>query len=92
MLVLTLPIIFPIIMTLGFDPIWFGVIMVIVLEMGLITPPVGLNVFLVKMIAPNVPLNRIFVGIAPFWFAMLAVLVLLIVFPQIAIFLPQKMF
>lgn len=92
MLVLTLPIIFPIILTLGFDPIWFGVLMVIVLEMGLITPPVGLNVFLVKMIAPRVPLNRIFAGIAPFWCAMLAVLILLILLPQIATYLPQKMF
>ena len=92
MLVLTLPIIFPIILTLGFDPIWFGVLMVIVLEMGLITPPVGLNVFLVKMIAPRVPLHRIFAGIAPFWFAMLAVLILLILVPQIATYLPEKMF
>lgn len=92
MLVLTLPIIFPIILALGFDPIWFGVLMVIVLEMGLITPPVGLNVFLVKMIAPDVELSKIFWGIAPFWIAMLATLILLILFPQIAIYLPQKMF
>ncbi|MEP2533220.1 TRAP transporter large permease [Shimia sp.] len=92
MLVLTLPIIFPIILALGFDPIWFGVLMVIVLEMGLITPPVGLNVFLVKMIAPSVPLSKIFSGIAPFWVAMLAALILLILFPQIALFLPHQMF
>ena len=92
MLVLTLPIIFPIILALGFDPIWFGVLMVIVLEMGLITPPVGLNVFLVKMIAPEVPLLRIFRGIVPFWFAMLAILVLLVAFPEIAVYLPQQMF
>ena len=92
MLVLTLPIIFPIVLALGFDPIWFGVLMVIVLEMGLITPPVGLNVFLVKMIAPKVPLSTIFSGIAPFWVAMLAALILLVLFPQIALVLPQQMF
>ncbi len=92
MLVLTLPIIFPIVLALGFDPIWFGVLMVIVLEMGLITPPVGLNVFLVKMIAPRVPLATIFSGIAPFWVAMLVTLVLLVLFPQIAMFMPQQMF
>ncbi|NKB54464.1 MAG: TRAP transporter large permease subunit [Rhizobiaceae bacterium] len=92
MLVLTLPIIFPIILALGFDPIWFGVLMVIVLEMGLITPPVGLNVFLVKMIAPRASLAKIFKGIAPFWVAMLVALILLVLFPQIALVLPQQMF
>lgn len=92
MLVLTLPIAFPIVLALGFDPIWFGVLMVVVLEMSLITPPVGLNVFLVKIIAPKVPLQRIFAGILPFWVAMVAVIVLIIAFPSIALFLPEKMF
>jgi tripartite ATP-independent transporter DctM subunit len=92
MLVLTLPILFPTVVALGFDPIWFGVIMVIVLEMGLITPPVGVNVFVVKSIARNVPLATMFRGVLPFWGAMMACVLLLIAFPQIATFLPQTMF
>ena len=92
MLVLTLPIIFPVISSLGYSPIWFGVMVVIVLEMGLLSPPVGVNVFVVKGVAPDVPLNTIFRGIWPFWFAMLLCLVILVVFPQIALFLPEAMF
>jgi tripartite ATP-independent transporter DctM subunit len=92
MLVLTLPILFPTVVALGFDPIWFGVIMVIVLEMGLITPPVGVNVFVVKSIARDVPLGQMFRGVLPFWGAMMVCTLLLIIFPQIATFLPQTMF
>ena len=92
MLVLTLPILFPTVIALGFDPIWFGVVMVIVLEMGLITPPVGVNVFVVKSIAPDVPLGRMFQGVLPFWAAMVVCVLLLVAFPQIATFLPQTMF
>jgi tripartite ATP-independent transporter DctM subunit len=91
MLVLTLPIVFPIVSQLGFDPIWFGVIMVIVLEMGLITPPVGMNVYVVKGIAGDVPMARIFEGVMPFLVAMIVCIALLIAFPQIALFLPQTM-
>jgi tripartite ATP-independent transporter DctM subunit len=92
MLVLTLPILFPTVVALGFDPIWFGVIMVLVLEMGLITPPVGVNVFVVKSIARDVPLGQMFRGVLPFWGAMMVCTLLLIIFPQIATFLPQTMF
>jgi tripartite ATP-independent transporter DctM subunit len=92
MLVLTLPVVFPVILALGYDPIWFGVIVVIVLEMGLISPPVGVNVFVVKGVAPDVTLEKIFRGIWPFWLAMLIALMILIAFPQIALFLPQRMF
>jgi tripartite ATP-independent transporter DctM subunit len=92
MLVLTLPILFPTVIALGFDPIWFGVVMVIVLEMGLITPPVGVNVFVVKSIARDVPLGQMFRGVLPFWGAMMVCTLLLIIFPQIATFLPQTMF
>src|SRR5690606_23346572 len=91
MLVLTLPIVHPLILTLGYDPIWFGVVMVIVLEMGLISPPVGINVFVVKGIAQHVPLGRIYAGIMPFWVAMAVCALLLIMFPQIALLLPQTM-
>jgi tripartite ATP-independent transporter DctM subunit len=92
MLVLTLPILFPTVVALGFDPIWFGVVMVIVLEMGLITPPVGVNVFVVKSIAREVPLARMFRGVLPFWGAMMVCVLLLVAVPQIATFLPQTMF
>jgi tripartite ATP-independent transporter DctM subunit len=91
MLVLTLPIVFPVIVDLGYDPIWFGVVMVIVLEMGLISPPVGVNVFVVKGFAEDVPMRDIFAGILPFWGAMLVCLLLLVLFPQIALFLPDTM-
>ena len=91
-LVLTIPLVQPILMALGVDLIWFGVLMVIVLEMALISPPVGINVFVVKGIAPNVPLNTIFRGIWPFWFAMLAAVILVLTFPDIALLLPNTMF
>lgn len=92
MLVLTLPVVFPVILALGYSPIWFGVVVVIVLEMGLISPPVGVNVFVVKGVAPDVPLAKIFSGIWPFWLAMLACLLILTAFPQIALYLPERMF
>jgi len=91
MMVLTLPIFFPIITQLGIDPIWFGVLVVLTLEMGLISPPVGINVFIVKSVATDVPLGRIFVGVAPFWIAMLVALVILVSFPQISLVLPNTM-
>jgi tripartite ATP-independent transporter DctM subunit len=90
-LVLTLPIVVPIVQALEYDLIWFGVLMVIVLEMGLISPPVGINVFVVKGLVPDVPLSQVFAGIFPFWFAMLAGLILIIAFPDIALLLPNTM-
>jgi tripartite ATP-independent transporter DctM subunit len=92
MLVLTLPIFFPIITAVGIDPIWFGVMCVLALEMGLISPPVGLNVFIVKSVAPNVSLGQIFSGVVLFWAMMLVTLAILIAFPQIALILPNTMF
>jgi len=91
MLVVTLPVVFPIVSGLGFDPIWFGVICVIVIEMGLITPPVGVNVFVVKGVAEGVPMATIFRGVLPFWFAMAVCLGLLVAFPDIALYLPSRM-
>jgi tripartite ATP-independent transporter DctM subunit len=91
MMVLTVPIVLPIIMELGYDPIRFGIIMVLVLEMGLISPPVGMNVFVVKGVAPHVPIGQIYRGIMPFWCAMAVCVGLLIAFPQIALFLPDTM-
>ncbi|MBM3530506.1 MAG: TRAP transporter large permease [Alphaproteobacteria bacterium] len=91
MMVLTLPVVFPIVTALGYDPIWFGVIMVIVLEMGLISPPVGVNVFVVKGVAGDVPMNEIFAGILPFWAAMIVTIAVLVVLPEIALMLPNSM-
>jgi tripartite ATP-independent transporter DctM subunit len=91
MLVLTLPVVIPIAIALEWDLIWFGIIVVILLEMGLISPPVGVNVFVVKSLVPDVPMRRIFSGIWPFWWAMVAMIALLVAFPQLALYLPQKL-
>jgi tripartite ATP-independent transporter DctM subunit len=91
MLVLTLPIVIPIMKALNYDLIWFGVMMVIVLEMGLIDPPVGINVFVVKGLVPDVPVGQIFAGVLPFWFAMMVCIAILIMFPEIALFIPNTM-
>ena len=91
MLVLTLPIFFPIVLELGIDPIWFGVLTVLTLEMGLISPPVGINVFIVKSVAPRVPLSDIFRGVLPFWLMMILTVIILLAFPQIVLFLPDTM-
>ncbi|MDB2603601.1 TRAP transporter large permease [Planktomarina temperata] len=92
MLVLTLPIFFPVVLQMGIDPIWFGVLVVLTLEMGLISPPVGINVFIVKSVAPKVALADIFRGVLPFWLAMLVTLGILIAFPQVSLLLPNTMF
>lgn len=91
MLVLTIPVVIPIAIGLEWDLIWFGIMIVVVLEMGMISPPVGINVFIVKSIAPDVPMGKIFRGIWPFWFAMAFMLVLLVLFPQIALYLPERL-
>ncbi|WP_342076825.1 TRAP transporter large permease [Yoonia sp. SS1-5] len=91
MLVLTVPLIQPILEPLGVDMILFGVLAVIALEMGLISPPVGMNVFIVKSVAPDVNIGTIFRGIWPFWGAMLVALVILLLFPQIVLMLPDTM-
>jgi len=90
-LLLTLPIVFPLIMTLGYDPIWFGVVMVVVTGLGMITPPVGLNVYVVYGVVKDVPLVTIFRGIWPFVGAIIICIAILIAFPQIAVFLPSLM-
>jgi len=88
---LTVPIFFPLIVKLGFDPIWFGILVVRTTEMGLITPPVGLNVFIIKGVAKDVPIGTIFRGILPFLFADLCQVALLIAIPQLSLFLPSLM-
>jgi len=88
--VLTIPVIYPLVVAMGFDPIWFGVVIVLILEMGLITPPVGLNVFALAGVT-GIPLHTIFRGVLPFVVAMIICVILLVVFPQIALFIPSKM-
>jgi TRAP-type C4-dicarboxylate transport system permease large subunit len=90
-IMLVVPIIFPTMMKLGFDPIWLGVIMVKVSEIGLITPPVGLNVYVVKAAAPDVPLTTIFKGVFPFLIADIINTFVLILFPQLSLWLPSMM-
>ena len=92
MMVLTVPVVLPVMMKLGQDPIWFGIVMVVVMEMGLISPPVGVNVFIVKGIAGDTPMRDIFIGILPFWVAMIICLAVLVLFPDLALFLPNTMF
>jgi tripartite ATP-independent transporter DctM subunit len=89
LVLLTIPIFFPVVVTtLGYDPIWFGVIIVMVVAMGVITPPVGMNVYIIKGVAPDVPLETIFKGIWPFLAALVACLVILVAFPRVVTFLP----
>ena len=90
-IIVTLPIFFPTVLNLGFDPIWFGVIVVIIAEMGLITPPVGMNVFVIKGVAQDVDIGKIYLGIVPFLLAMVASVIILAFFPQIALVLPNAM-
>ena len=89
MILLTIPIFFPVAVALGYDPIWFGVVIVLVTELGVITPPVGINVYVVSGIARNVPLETIFKGTLPFVLALLAYVIIMVFFPQIALFLPS---
>jgi C4-dicarboxylate transporter DctM subunit len=91
LITLTVPVLYPVILKLDFSPIWFGVIIVLVGEMGVITPPVGINVYIIKGVAVDVPLETIFRGIFPFLAALVVCTILLIAFPQIALFLPSFM-
>ena len=91
MLVLTIPFIFPVVVELGIDPIWFGVFVVVMAELALITPPIGANVFVMRRVAPEVPMAEIFRGVLPFVIGELAVLALLILFPGLALWLVGRM-
>lgn len=91
MIILMVPIVYPVIVALGFDPIWFGIIIVMTVELGLITPPVGMNVFVIKSIARDVSLVTIFRGVTPFVVTDIIRLTILILFPALALFLPQTM-
>jgi tripartite ATP-independent transporter DctM subunit len=96
LIMLTIPVFYPVVTGMGFDPIWFGIIIVLVTEMGVITPPVGINVYVVygmcRKIAPDVTLEEVFKGILPFMLAIVIGIGLLFLFPQIILFLPGLMY
>ncbi|RED37707.1 tripartite ATP-independent transporter DctM subunit [Rhodopseudomonas thermotolerans] len=91
MVILTVPIVFPLITALGFDPIWFGIVIVMTVELGLISPPVGMNVFVIKSVIKDVSMSTVFKGVAPFVITDLIRLMILIAFPIIAVWLPMRM-
>jgi C4-dicarboxylate transporter DctM subunit len=91
MILITVPVFLPVIVALGWDPIWFGIIVVLICQCGAINPPVAINVFIIKGIAPEVPLTTIYKGIIPFSLTTIALVALLIAFPDIAMILPNTM-
>ncbi len=96
LIMLTIPVFYPVVMGLGFDPIWFGILIVLVTQIGVITPPVGINVYVVygmaQKFAPSITLEEIFKGTIPFLLAIIVGLVLFAIFPQIILYLPQAMY
>jgi tripartite ATP-independent transporter DctM subunit len=91
MVLLTMPVFFPVIVDLGFDPVWFGVIIVCVVEIGLISPPVGMNMFVLKTLLPEIPTGTVFRGVMPFMWADVVRLAILVAFPIISLWLPRMM-
>jgi C4-dicarboxylate transporter, DctM subunit len=91
MILLTVPLFFPIVLGLNLDPVWFGIIVVVVTEISLITPPVGMNIFVLNTMLPDVSTGTIFKGVTPFWMADIVRLALLVLFPSITLFLPSLM-
>ncbi|WP_158971235.1 TRAP transporter large permease [Chachezhania sediminis] len=92
MILLTVPIFFPIIVELGFDPVWFGIVVVVSVEIGLLTPPIGINVFVLRSVLPDVATSTIFRGVVPFWIADIIRIALLTGIPAISLFLPRLLF
>jgi TRAP-type C4-dicarboxylate transport system permease large subunit len=89
MMLLTVPIFFPLVTSLGFDPVWFGILVVCVIEISLITPPVGMNIFVLSSVMPQVPTTTIWRGVVPFIYADILRMSVLIAFPSITLFLPK---
>jgi TRAP-type C4-dicarboxylate transport system permease large subunit len=91
MVLLTIPVFFPVIVGLGFDPVWFGVVIVCVVEIGLISPPVGMNMFVLKTLLPQVSTGTIFSGVMPFMWADVLRLAIIVTVPWLALWLPSMM-
>ena len=92
MVLITVPVFLPVITEFGYNPLWFGIIVVIVVELSLITPPVGMNIFIIQAQAPDVRLGQLYRGIVPFLAAPIALIVLLFLFPQVALWLPGLLY
>ena len=91
MILLTVPLFFPMVTGLGYDPVWFGIVVVIVVQIGLISPPVGMNIFVVKNLIRHLSISTVFRGVSPFTVALVAMLAIIVAFPQLATFLPSFM-
>ena len=91
MVLLTIPLFFPIVVALGFDPVWFGVLIVMVIQIGLISPPVGMNLFVINTLLPRVGLGNIFRGVWPLVLVLVIMLAILVAFPQLSLWLPSFM-
>ena len=92
MVLITVPVFLPVITGFGYDPLWFGIIVVIVVELGLITPPVGMNIFIIQAQAPGINLRKLYRSIVPFLFAPIVLIILLFLFPQIVLWLPALLY
>jgi len=92
MILITVPVFLPLAVSAGYDPVWFGILVLVAVEIGMITPPVGLNIFIIRAQMPDIALGDIFRGIVPFLFAHLALVLLLIMFPALALWLPSKLY
>jgi C4-dicarboxylate transporter, DctM subunit len=89
MMLTTVPLVFPVVVSLGYDPVWFGIVLTILLEAALITPPVGVNLYVVQGVRGSGPIIDVIIGALPFVFAMFAIIALLMVYPAIALWLPE---
>ncbi len=92
MVLITVPVFLPLVMHFGYDPIWFSIIVVIVVEVGFIHPPVGMNLFVIQAQAPDIKITNIYRGIMPFLIAPLVLIVILFLFPQLALWLPKALY
>ena len=91
MMIVTLPVVYPIIMALGFDSVWFGIMLVMLAELGMITPPVGINLYIIHHVSGGVSMTEVLKGSIPYFFLLLIGLALVTAFPQLALWLPGKM-
>jgi len=91
-ILVTVPVFLPVVTATGYDTVWYGILMVVVVEIGLITPPVGLNIFVIRAQLPDIELTTVFKGIMPFLVADFVLIALLLIFPQIALWLPGLLF
>ncbi|MCY1555938.1 C4-dicarboxylate TRAP transporter large permease protein DctM [compost metagenome] len=92
MILLTVPIFFPIVLSLGFDPVWFGILIVVVVEIGLITPPIGVNLFVIRSVTPDIAMGSIVRGVLPFIVADLLRVMLIASVPALSLWLPNLLF